>query len=79
MSEKRLQLSILADKYIIKFCIFRLKYNHKNARAGFNMLVQLLDVTGMTLAQLLFLALVTVGTVGLPLLAIWYDRKHGIE
>ncbi|MDW1984594.1 hypothetical protein R7Q46_09315 [Vibrio sp. 811] len=43
------------------------------------MLVQVLDVTGMTLAQLLFLALVTVGTIGLPLLAIWYDRKHGIE
>lgn len=43
------------------------------------MLEQCLNIAGMVSPQLLFLALVTAGTIGLPLLAIWYDRKHGTD
>ncbi|OQK18912.1 putative membrane protein [Vibrio parahaemolyticus] len=33
----------------------------------------------MTLPQALFLALVAAGTIGLPLMAVWYDKKHKIK
>lgn len=33
----------------------------------------------MTLAQALFLALLVVGTLGMVLFALWYDKKHNLD
>ncbi len=33
----------------------------------------------MTLAQVLFLALVVAGTSGMILFALWYDKKHNLD